>query len=291
MEQSYSIENNPPPNVKKGLFRGWIRALIFLFAFFTVMGVVQTLTFVSFGKNNSELAGFVAQLGSLIGTILVLFIFMRWIDREPFINLGFSTKAHKLDGFWGILVGFVLIIAGFLILYALGYLKIKNIDFDFSQFVWIVLFFVMVAINEEMIMRGYILRNLMQSMNKYIALIISALIFSVMHFFNPDFSWLGFFNIFLAGLLLGVSYIYTRNLWFPIGLHFGWNFMQSFIGFNVSGMDAYSLINITPQGDKLWSGGAFGFEGSLMSIVVMVVGIDAIYFHYSKKKQTSETIY
>jgi membrane protease YdiL (CAAX protease family) len=43
-------------------------------------------------------------------------------------------------------------------------------------------------------------------------------------------------NIFLAGIFLGAYYINRRNLWFPIGLHFAWNFCQgSVFGFEVSG--------------------------------------------------------
>ena len=55
--------------------------------------------------------------------------------------------------------------------------------------------------------------------------------------------------LFLAGVLLGVSYVYTKNLWFPVALHFSWNFFEALFGFNVSGQDFYSLIdfNITEK--------------------------------------------
>lgn len=131
-------------------------------------------------------------------------------------------------------------------------------------------------------MRGYVLRNLMYSFNKYIALIWSSILFSLMHGFNPNIDTFALIELFLAGILLGQSYIYTKNLWFPIALHFSWNFFQTHFGFNVSGQDTYSLIEFSIVENNLWNGGDFGFEGSWLSIISSIIMIILVERYFKK---------
>ena len=109
-----------------------------------------------------------------------------------------------------------------------------------------------------------------------------------MHGANPNMDWFSFLNLFLAGILLGMSYVYTKNLWFPIALHFSWNFFQSLFGFNVSGQDFYSLIEFNiPEKNKL-NGGDFGFEGSVFSIIIQIILIFSIFIYYQRKLKYHE---
>ena len=103
-----------------------------------------------------------------------------------------------------------------------------------------------------------------------------------MHAANPNIELIGFVDLFLAGILLGLSYIYTKNLWFPIALHFSWNFFQAHFGFNVSGQDSYSFIEFTIPEANLLNGGAFGFEGSYLSIILQLFTIFGIWHYYHK---------
>jgi len=104
-----------------------------------------------------------------------------------------------------------------------------------------------------------------------------------MHGFNPNIDLFGFVDLFIAGILLGISYVYTKNLWFPIALHFSWNLMQTFLGFNVSGNDAYSIIEFKTTENNLLNGGNFGFEGSIFSIIAQIIFIVVIWAYYHKK--------
>ena len=133
----------------------------------------------------------------------------------------------------------------------------------------------MVALNEEISVRGYMLHNLMHSVNRYAALVISSLLFSVMHLLNPSFSLVSFVNIVLAGILLGVYYIHRQNLWFPIALHFAWTFCQGPVfGFEVSGINLPGFIQQQVNGNELITGGEFGFEGS---VILSLLLLGAIY--------------
>jgi len=105
-----------------------------------------------------------------------------------------------------------------------------------------ILHFTIVAIVEEVLFRGYILKNLMSSFNKYIALFFLSILYSLIHSFNPNIDMFSLLVLFLAGIVLGLSYINTKKLWFPIALHLSWNLFQTLIGLNVSGQDTYSII-------------------------------------------------
>ena len=95
-----------------------------------------------------------------------------------------------------------------------------------------------------------------------------------MHFGNPNTNWVGLLNIFLAGMMLGLFFLKYRNIWFITGLHAGWNWIQSVVfDFNVSGFDVKSTINFNPYGNELISGGAFGFEGSIVSAGLQLIVI------------------
>ena len=133
--------------------------------------------------------------------------------------------------------------------------------------------------------RGYILSNFSDSMNKYIALVVSSLLFAVMHLANANVTILSFVNIFLAGILLGIYYIHKRNLWFPISLHFSFNFFQGPIfGFEVSGVDVTGVIIHKVRGPDLITGGIFGFEGSIIATLLLLISIVVLHFKFEEKR-------
>jgi membrane protease YdiL (CAAX protease family) len=124
------------------------------------------------------------------------------------------------------------------------------------------------AIFEEILLRGIIFRLTEEKLGSYIALIISALIFGALHLANPNSSLILALGLAIqAGLLLAVAYMYTRNLWFPIAIHFAWNFTQSGVfGANVSGNSiGKSLLTSKIEGENWFTGGAFGPEGSIQA--------------------------
>lgn len=208
---------------------------------------------------------------------------MKHVDREKFIELGFQYKKYSLDFLMGIFIGAIIMALGYFLLIALEEIRFQKTVFDAQEILLSVLTFIFVAVAEEVLFRGYILRNLMRSFNKYVALVVTSILFSLMHGFNPNIDLFALFDLFLAGILLGITYIYTKNLWFPIALHLSWNFFQSFFGFNVSGQDSYSFIEFGITENNLLNGGAFGFEGSILSTIAQIIVIIAALIYYNRK--------
>jgi uncharacterized protein len=131
------------------------------------------------------------------------------------------------------------------------------------------------AIFEEILFRGIIFRITEEKLGSYIALLISGLFFGFLHLTNPHSSLTYALGIAIqAGFLLGVAYIFSRNLWFPIAIHFSWNFSQSGIfGANTSGITiGKSLLTTKIQGSELITGGNFGPEGSIQATLLCLIG-------------------
>lgn len=135
------------------------------------------------------------------------------------------------------------------------------------------------AIVEELLFRGIIFRLIERSLGTWIALAISAVLFGAIHFLNPNSGLFPAIAIAVeAGIFLAAAYVATRNLWFAIGAHFGWNFTESGIfGLSVSGHRATpGLIDANVTGPPLLSGGNFGVEASLVAVAVCVAAAVAL---------------
>lgn len=281
----------------KNKHRGWQHVLAIIVPYLLLVGSFQYLGMYlagidiyeeGLGKTSEE--HLMTTFFTLLGTMVIIWVFMKWVDKLKFIDLGFHTKNRGKDFLVGTLVGAVIMGLGYFILLFLDEINFKEIIFSSSDIIIALLVFFMVSVGEEVLLRGYVLRNFMISFNKYIALIASSLLFSVMHGFNPNVDLFGLFNIFLAGILLGISYIHTKNLWFPIALHFSWNLFQTLFGFNVSGQDFYSLVEYNKVENNFLNGGAFGFEGSVLSAIAMIIVIVGIAYYYNKKNYSKTDI-
>lgn len=284
--ESVTVPVEPTPAIKAG----WLRAVLSLplwIAAQALMSIVA-LGLIGFGKadNTAYLVGspmgIVVQLLQMAGTLLVVLPFCRFIDRRSIISLGLALDSKIVrDLIAGVLCGIALISSIFVIIYFLGGITVTGMEFPGASLVFMFFMLVIVAVNEELFIRGYLLSNFMASTNKYVALAISSLIFSLGHFFNPNSSLIGLLNIILAGLVLGIYYVHRRNLWFPIGIHFAWNFFQGpFYGSEVSGVKVPSVLQTTSTGSELLTGGSFGFEASVVTSVVLALSVLAIHWLY-----------
>lgn len=269
----------------------WVRTILILPAFIFVVGLFQWAGSLVLGLDpsnynidKSPAQEIIGELFTLTGTLVVVGIFRRFIDQESFKSMGFYNYNVVNETLLGLGLGALLMATGFVSLISIHEINWLGLRVESINILFGIGLFLLVALTEELLLRGYVLNNLMKSMNRLIALPVSAVMFSLGHIFNNNFSWLGFWNIFLAGVLLGMPYIYTKSLWLPIALHFSWNFFQGTIfGFNVSGHVTYSLFTQSRTTDTIWNGGKFGFEGSVLSLVLQIITIGSLWWYYNKR--------
>jgi uncharacterized protein len=161
-----------------------------------------------------------------------------------------------------------------------------------------------IAIIEETLLRGIVFRIAEERLGTYWSLVLSSFIFGALHLVNPHSTLTTAFAIAVeGGLLLGSAFVYSRNLWFPVAIHFAWNFTQTGIfGAVTSGNILHeSLLTSSLSGKTLVSGGAFGPEASIQaflfcliaSILLLVLSHrqnKIIEPYWSKQKQTQDIL-
>lgn len=271
----------------------WLRTPFFAIGFMITLCVFRIIANVFAGLSPGNFyqaenikQEFIMTLFQALGLFLFIWFFVKYVEKESFSAIGFRKLSWR-SVLLGLLMGFLIMSAAYLILLYAGQISYRTTDFIFSDTMFSFFIFIFVALLEELLVRGYLLSVLMGSVNRSTALIISAVIFSLLHGMNQGYGWFTSAELFLSGIMLGLSYIYTRNLWFPVALHFSWNFFQGTVfGFSVSGTNTYSIIHQGRPENNIWNGGAFGFEGSVLSVLFQIIAIFIIYRLFHKKGES-----
>ena len=285
---------------------GFLRAIIFMPLWLITMGIVvtigsiivMTISGVDMADQAAVEALFDVSFDSpvmltltafqVLGSFCALWLATKFIDRKPLISIGLSVKDKANEMLVGL--GFALAFIGglFLLLWLLGAITITGyVGFKPGVFFVSMMLF-LAAFDEELIFRGYILNSMMDSSSRWVALAGSSALFALMHAGNPSVwsNWVPMTELFAAGFILGISYTFTKNLWFPTFFHFGWNFFQGLLGFEISGVnvDSWKMISHENTGNvpDIISGGAFGIEGSVITLSCTIICTYFIYKYYNE---------
>ena len=205
----------------------------------------------------------------LLSFTFAYWLLVRWIEQRKVVELAArKLLPHSLAGF-GIGAALMLIVTG--VLWLAGTYLVIGTD---AQAPWLrnlILIGVLPGITEEIVSRGVLYRIVEEGMGSWIALIVSSLFFGFMHAMNAHATlWSCLAIAIEAGLLLGLLYTVTRSLYACMGLHAGWNFVQgTVLGIPVSGTDPHGLLVATLQGPTWLSGGPFGAEASVVSVLLL----------------------
>lgn len=214
----------------------------------------------------------------------------RFLDRRSLSDLGLQfTPAWWRDLGFGLFLGAFLMLLIFVLELALGWITIEEFLSSSSMPFWTgilisFLLFLGVGIYEELLIRGYHMKNMAEgfsfspggkALGLILALLLSSALFGFLHAGNPHATVVSTLNLFLAGLFLGLPFALTDQLAIPIGIHITWNFFQGNVfGFPVSGTSTNetSFIAVHQGGPDLWTGGAFGPEAGILGNLAMLFG-------------------
>jgi len=230
---------------------------------------------------------------SLVLALFVVWFVGRFFDRRPFSGFGLRIdKEWWLDFGFGLFLGALLMTGVFLVESAAGWVAVTEAFVAtnggapfFPTILAPLALFICVGIYEELLSRGYQLRNMAEGLNFpsvgpkraiVLAWVLSSSIFGLLHFANPNATVVSTVNIAFAGLLLGSGYVLTGQLAIPIGLHMTWNFLQGNVfGFPVSGLEPVgaTFLSTKQGGPILFTGGVFGPEAGLLGLGAMIAGI------------------
>jgi membrane protease YdiL (CAAX protease family) len=134
--------------------------------------------------------------------------------------------------------------------------------------------FVFAALAEEATFRGYPVQTLTRAHWTWLGVFLTSVPFALAHLSNPNVvPGVTFANTALAGIWLAVAYLRTRSLWFPLGVHWAWNWaMGSLFGLPVSGLQLVGapLLKAKDLGPAWLTGGSYGLEGGIASTIALI---------------------
>lgn len=271
--------------VKKVLHFPLVKIIISFTVIAMVMGLIQSFGNLILSKINltNEIKNLFLGISSATAVLISYYYFFKFYEKREITELS-KTNLIK-DLLLGIIIGLTLQSLTILIMYLNDSFYIISIN----PIIYILPSLTMAftsAITEEVLFRGVLYRITEEKLGSYIALLISGLIFGLMHYSNPNSSLGTALGLAIqAGLLLGAAYIYTKKLWLPIALHFAWNFSQSGIfGASTSGHTiSESLLTTKIEGLNFITGGNFGPEGSIQAtLFCLTATIFLMYLSHKK---------
>jgi len=132
-------------------------------------------------------------------------------------------------------------------------------------------YFVLVGLFEEFLIRGYALYTLARSIGFWPAAVVLSIIFGAIHVRNPGETWIGLVGVVAIGMFFCLTLYRTGNLWFAVGFHALWDWGQTYL-YSVpdSGtMEPGHLMRPSFNGPDWLTGGSVGPEASLLCFVVI----------------------
>ncbi len=217
------------------------------------------------------------------GVTLVLLLLLRIFEQRgpDAIGLPFAREA-VLPTLIGTALGAVpiLLIVAAAMVGGWGKVSLGSLSFGMLPAVLLPMLIAgfLLAAWEELVLRGYLLRQLSIGLNPAAAVVITGLLFGLLHSGNPGANWQGLVYTAIGGMLMGWLMVRSGSLWLLIGYHFGWNATAyQLFGLELSGLDAdASFLIATLDGADWLTGGSYGFEASLPAVIAEVAVLLAV---------------
>ncbi|WP_339323600.1 type II CAAX endopeptidase family protein [Paenibacillus sp. FSL W8-0194] len=223
-----------------------------------------------FRQLTAQVEGTVSLILTLVMGFLAILVYkltLAFLARRSTPEI--SGQRAGMEAILGVLTGTIFITGSALIIMALGGYSFQWAGSGnmISVLISTIVAALGAAIVEELIFRGLMFQAIDQLGGRPLALAVTSLFFGVAHLGNTGATVWSAFAIFLeAGVLLGAAFLWRRNLWFSMGLHFAWNAMEGLLGIPVSGHAAAGLFTVKVNGAALLTGGDFGLEGSIVPV-------------------------
>ena len=276
--------------------------LSIVFSFLSQLGIIPLLIVMAMiygftpengisleGVSNTR-AGLLMGMQLIFGFILIYAILWAWlkfVEKRPFWTLGYELKNAVKQYARGFLFGMLMFVGSVAILSVFGSVAFESGDSSkqgvaaIGGVILVLIGWVVQGGAEEVMMRGWVLPVIGARYKAWLGLLISSLIFALLHGLNPNLSAIALINLTLFGVFAGLYAMREGSMWGISALHSVWNWVQgNFFGFQVSGTNAEggTLINLMETGTDWLTGGAFGPEGGIAVTVVLLIGMAVVLF-------------
>jgi membrane protease YdiL (CAAX protease family) len=277
--------------MKRSLRPLWVIIAFFLITF-VALGILEGVAAVVFGPVAINAQQPLFQWISLTSVVLATWIMLRRVEKLPWSTVGLDRAAASPRLIIkGALLGGLTIGIASLLLFAIGMLRI---DRTVPGSWWgeagrATLVFLPAAFFEELFIRGYVFAVLRRAAGWKLALIVTSVVFGLLHAWNPNPDAESILAVIVAGFFLGAIFLATRSLYAAGAAHFAWNWVMSgALHIAVSGLPSpdpdYRVVETGPD----WlTGGPWGPEGGLMAVVTMFIVFFYLYGRYLKRMEWS----
>jgi len=269
--------------------RGGWRLLVFL----TLVLLPQIVTSI-YATPPSEDASVPISVGTILfycvaltWVLFVSWLCLRFLDQTTIQSLGLRPEPGQMIAGFGISVLMMTLIVILQVISGGSTIGVSESGLKGSslEVLGALAVFAIAASFEETLFRGYPLQTLARSTPAWIAIVIAAFLFALAHGRNPSQTPLALVNTLIAGVWLGTAWFKARNLWFPAGLHVGWNWsMGALYGLPVSGLHVpQQSILRTESTSLIWlTGGDYGPEGGMAAGIILIAA--TVFIARSKPK-------
>jgi membrane protease YdiL (CAAX protease family) len=219
-------------------------------------------------------------IGTFAAAVIANAVSVRVFERKPLLAVGLNWHSGSLRNLgigMAAGVGAAMVVIGAPVVAGLAsFERTPGNPGSFSAAAFVTLILIFGAVGEELLFRGYGFQVLLGSLGRAGTLIPTSLLFGWAHTSNVNASTLGIVNTVGFGVVLGYAFIRSGDLWLPIGVHFGWNWILPLAGANLSGFTMGTTgYALRWRATDLWSGGAYGPEASILTcgaiVALMVV--------------------
>jgi uncharacterized protein len=267
---------------------GW-RLLLFTFAFFAALFLLATVLRVAYlvllnvgpsVSGQAFVADAIFRLTLLIAALAAGYLCARLLEGLPWRSLGLAFHRGWLrDLLVGCAVGFGALVVAVVIATAAGGLTFTFggsglIGATIRSLVGSAALLFLAALAEEALFRGYVLQTFTRAQLTVLGVLLTSVPFAVVHLSNPNVvPGVTFANTALAGIWLAAAYLRTRSLWFPLGVHWAWNWaLGAVFGLPISGINLVSnpVLKGYDLGPAWLTGGSYGIEGGVACTVALV---------------------
>ncbi|MWC29133.1 CPBP family intramembrane glutamic endopeptidase [Paenibacillus sp. MMS18-CY102] len=246
--------------------------------------ILANVAFNLLSKDLKALGSIILALAGSAVAIVIYWFVMKFLARRPVPELLFQRRAVS-EVLFGAVVGFTFIIASTAIIVLCDGYSFKWANENASSVVWpIITTSLGAAFVEELIFRGLAFQAIEKMGGSWLALTLTSLFFGIAHLGNPGATvWGGLSIAIEAGVLLGAAFLWRRNIWFIISLHFFWNTIEGLLGIPVSGHPTPGLFTVEVTGPTLLTGGEFGLEASIIPVIIsLLIAVPMLIFARGK---------
>ncbi|HEM4990951.1 TPA: CPBP family intramembrane metalloprotease [Streptococcus suis] len=204
---------------------------------------------------------------------LAIILWARFVEKSPWLGLGIRKKRALKDFLLGWGIGAAMLITCVLLMWGFGAIQVTSFQFSANlvgEFLILVLAWSIQGTTEELLTRGWMFSSLSAKHNIPVGILISSLFFTFLHLGNDAISLIPLLDLTLFAILASLVMLKTGNIWVISGIHAAWNcFQGNVFAFPVSGTQAgQAFIAVETSGPDWLSGGAFGVEGSVISLLI-----------------------